>query len=429
MPDWSWLRARARRLGCRAAAASLAVMVATLPSVAQDDRSTVRIDGRSVLRLGPSGAVTAPERASNAERRLALLLENPSAIAPTRVEPVSAGRLLSIGGVGILTVTPADAADNLTSLDALAAQWATAIDEAVAPAARRRLSGAGRFLAEVAASLTAAFSRLGESAMRIVPGAFAALAVLALFWLLAAGARRLMRFVFRRLISDLTIENLIQQAAFFTIWALGLVVAVDALGFRPQTVATGLGLTSLALGFALKDVLSNFVSGLLILTTRPFRIGDQVVIGETEGAVERIELRATQVRTYGGRLVLVPNAEVLTSRVTNNTASPIRRLAVRLELGYDVPLREALQAGTAAAERAGGVLAEPPVSSRLRDLGPGGVVLEVRFWTDSRRSDAVATASNVRGELVEAFRREGIALPQPELRRLRIEPPASKPGE
>jgi small conductance mechanosensitive channel len=67
------------------------------------------------------------------------------------------------------------------------------------------------------------------------------------------------RIIFRRIIADLTVENLIKQLAYYAIWALGLLVAVDALGFDPQTVVTGLGLTGLALGFALKDIISNFV--------------------------------------------------------------------------------------------------------------------------------------------------------------------------
>ena len=92
-----------------------------------------------------------------------------------------------------------------------------------------------------------------------------------------------------------------------------------------ESVATALGLGGVAVGFALKDILSNLVSGVLILAMRPFEIGDQIVISETEGTVEQIELRATQIRTYDGRLVLVPNGEVFTSRITNNTASPLRR--------------------------------------------------------------------------------------------------------
>lgn len=249
--------------------------------VAQSDRATVRVDGRPVFRVGGADSSDAAERALRIENRLGILLENPRAIGPARVER-TAGRDLavSVSGVSVVTVTPADAEDNVTSLEDLAVQWARAIDAALASARERRLSRFGRFGAEVRGAVTAAFSRLAESAIRIVPRALAALLVLALFWLLAAGARRLMRFVFR-----------------------------------------------------------------------------------------------------------------------------------------------------SAAQGAEGVLEEPPVSVRLRELGASDLVLEVRFWADSRRSDLVATQSNVRAALLEAFRQAGIGLPEPDLRRVRIEvPPNSDAG-
>jgi hypothetical protein len=107
----------------------------------------------------------------------------------------------------------------------------------------------------------------------------------------------------------------LKQVVYHLVWAIGILVAADALGFEPETVVTGLGLTSLALGFALKDIISNFVSGILILGLRPFQIGDEIVVGETEGSVQRIRLRAAEIKTYDGRLVLVPNAELFIANV------------------------------------------------------------------------------------------------------------------
>ncbi|HMQ29690.1 MAG TPA: mechanosensitive ion channel family protein [Chloroflexaceae bacterium] len=389
---------------------------------AQDERVTVRLDGRALFRVGPTTDADAATRARRVERRLATLLENPQAIVPARVEPgASEGeQIVTVAGVPVVTVTVADAEDNVTTPAALAALWAQRIDTALVEGRARRLAPGGRFAAEVQSAVTAAFARLGESALTIVPRALAALLVLGLFWLLASLVRRLLRFVFKRLIADLTVENLIRQLTYYAIWALGLLVAVDALGFDPQTVVTGLGLTGLALGFALKDIISNFVSGLLILGLRPFQIGDQIVVGETEGSVERIELRATQIRTYDGRVVLVPNAEVFTSRVTNNTASPVRRGRVTIFLGYDVDLPRAMQIARDAAQEAEGVLETPPVSAVVSTLGQDDVVVEVRFWSDSRRSDVVATTSAVQLTVVAALRAAGITLPDPDVRLVKL---------
>ena len=386
---------------------------------AQDARTTVRLDGRALFRVGPVPDRDAAMRATEIERRLTSLLQNPRAIAPSTVNPAGADgseREIAVAGVPIVTVTRDDARDNLMTADALAVQWAQAIDEALRRASERRTSPWGRFTIEVQGSVTTAFARLLDSAITVIPRAIAALLVLGLFWAIAGAMRRAMRLLFRRVVDDLTVENLIKQVAYYAVWGLGLLLAADALGFTPQTVVTGLGLTGLALGFALKDIISNFVSGLLILALRPFRLGDEIVVGETEGSVERIDLRATQIRTYDGRLVLVPNQELFTSRVVNNTASPVRRGSVEIFVGYDADLRRVARVVLAAIGETGGVIAEPPPSARVRELGPNDVVVEARYWTDSRRSDFVATASSVRESIVEALRRAGIGLPDPSVR-------------
>lgn len=326
--------------------------------------------------------------------------------------------MITVAAVPVVTVTTADAQENLIGVDALAAQWAQSINTALARGRENRETQLGRFSSEIQASVETAFARLLESAITIVTRFLAALVVIGLFWAVAAGARWLMRIVFRRIVEDLTVENLIKQVAYYAVWALGLIVAADALGFDPQTVITGLGLTGLALGFALKDIISNFVSGILILVLRPFELGDQIVVGETEGSVERIELRATQIRNYDGRVVIVPNADVFTSRITNNTANPVRRGSVEMFIGYDADLRTAIRIVETAAQTADGTLDEPKASVRVRELGASDIVLEVRFWTDSRRSDFVATTSNVRENVIAKLKEAKIGLPNPAERKL-----------
>lgn len=409
--------------------AVLALALLVSPAAAQDERATVRVDGRAILRVGPTTTTDAPARARQIERRLGTLLQNPGPLAPARVEPGGQGgqeRIVSVAGVPVVTVTAEDARDNLTTVDALAAQWAAALDAALVRAGARRQSAGGRFVAEVRGAVETAVARLVESAITVIPRALAALLVLGLFWALASGVRRIVRTFSRRVGGDPTVENLIKQLAYCIVWALGLLVAVDALGFVPQAVATGLGLTGLALGFALRDILSNFVSELLILATRPFKLGDQIVVGETEGSVERIVLRATQLRTYDGRAVLVPNAEVFTSRITNNTASPVRRGGVDLPLGYTADLPRALAVIRVATQGADGVLAEPAASVRLRALDSDAITVEARFWVDSGRSDFVATGSAVHAAIIAALKAAGIGLPEPDLRRLAPRDPASR---
>lgn len=257
---------------------------------------------------------------------------------------------------------------------------------------------------------------MADSALRIVPRALAALLVILLFWLFARGVRWLLRLLFKKTVDDVTVESLIKQLSYYAILALGFFVAIDALGFDPTTVAAGLGLTGIVLGFALKDILSNFVSGVLLLTLRPFKIGDQIVVGELEGSVERIELRATRLRAYDGRVMLVPNAEVFTSRIVNNTADPIRRGKIGVWLGYDVDLQKAIDAIRQSTPSAEGVLKQPPPVVRIEELGQDDILVEATFWTDSRRSDFKNTSSAARAAILESLRSAGISLPNPDTR-------------
>ena len=410
--------ARARRA---LALVSLALVCLLAPALAaaDDGRATVRLDGHALLRVGPAGGEDARARATAIERRLASLVAHRGE-AP-RVEIVRAGpyeRALVAFGTTIARVTAADAADNLASVDAVAARWAAAIDAGLARARDERRSDVASFGANVKAAIRGALSGVLESAVRIVPRALAAVLVLAVFWLAATLARGALAAVARAAGADPTIRNLVRQVSYYAVWTLGAIVAVDALGVDRGDLVTGLGLTSLALGFALKDLLSNLVSGVLLLAMRPFRIRDQIVVGDTEGTVERVELRATMIRTYDGRRVLVPNGEIFTSRVTNNTASPVRRASVDVHLGYEVDLRRVREVVAAAVAGATGVLAEPAPSVVVAELGADDVTVEARFWADSRRSDFVQTRAQVREAIHAALAAAGIALPDPAIRRV-----------
>lgn len=294
----------------RLAALVVALLVLLLPPVtAQDDgRATVRLDGRALFRLGAGEDADAAVRARRVEGRIAGLLQE-AAELPRRAEirPRGEGLAVVVSGVPVVVALPDDAEQAGLPLDELAARWAGAVDAALGRAAARRLSSGARFVAEVRASVLGAAARLGESAIFVVPRAIAALLLVLLFWGIARLVRLALRALFRRIVEDVTVESLIKQLAYYTVVALGLVIAADAFGFSPETVVTGLGLTGLALGFALRDILSNFVSGILLLWLRPFQIGDQVQVADAEGTVERIELRATLIRAYDGRAVPVEN--------------------------------------------------------------------------------------------------------------------------
>jgi small-conductance mechanosensitive channel len=257
--------------------------------------------------------------------------------------------------------------------------------------------------------------------VEVLPKLATAVVVLSLFWGLATLARRLVGAV-ATYIQDQSVRMLVTQLPYYFVWAAGFIVTLDAIGVNLQAAVTALGLGGVAIGFALKDILSNLVSGVLILAMRPFEIGDQIVVGDTEGTVEQIELRATEIRTYDGRLVLVPNGEVFTSRITNNTASPVRRASVDVYLGYKEDFERALTLILDTVRSVPGVVESPAPSMRLRELTEDGLHLEARFWADSHRTNLMNTASAARIAILRALREAGIQLHDPERRVVTIRP-------
>lgn len=403
-------------------AVALLCLIHPLSGHTAEARGTVRLDGRELFEFTGENQQLVAERVKRTERRLNLILERPKEIRRAEIlkaTPESEDLTISVSGARVTIVNQEDAEDNLTTVEDLAKVWAAQIDTALVDAKARRTTSGARFFTEVRSSIETAFKRILEASLRIIPNALAAIIVLSIFWIIAAGVRWGMRFIFRLIVEDLTLENLIKQIAYYSVWVLGLIIAADALGFETETVITGLGLTSLALGFALKDIISNFVSGLVILLFRPFRLGDQIVVGPTEGSVVRIDLRATQIRTYDGRLVLVPNQELLTSTVTNNTASPVRRAKVTIYLGYDTDIPAVLRLMQKSLAAEDGVLPDPSPAIRVEDLGKSDLELSALFWADSRRSDFVATSARVRERLVSVLQASGFSLPDPALRVVR----------
>lgn len=247
----------------------LLLVLALLPSIGmgQDNLATVRVDGQAVLQIGPDSADTpARERADRIEQRLEGLLRNDKALGPAVARQVGGNWSVVVSGVPVVTLSQRDAEDNLTDQRTLATQWAVSLQRALVRAKVRRSGWGGRFGAETRASLEAAFGRMSESVIVLVPRLIAALLVILAFWLLARGVRWMLRWLFARSVDDVTVESLVKQLTYYAILTVGFFVAIDALGFNPTTVAGALGLTGLVLGFALKDILSNFVSGLLLLT-------------------------------------------------------------------------------------------------------------------------------------------------------------------
>jgi len=174
---------------------------------------------------------------------------------------------------------------------------------------------------------------------------------------------------------------------------LGMTIIVPSL--KPGDLIAGLGVSSVAIGFAFKDILQNWLAGLLILIRQPFEIKDQIEVGGFEGTVEKIETRATIIRTYAGERIVIPNNQIYTNSVKVKTAHDIRRSHYDIGIGYGDDLDEAIEILQKAVSEVEGINKEKGVEVLPWDLAASWVTLRVRWWTESQRSDVVKTMVKV----------------------------------
>lgn len=259
-------------------------------------------------------------------------------------------------------------------------------------------------------------SELATSTLALLPGLALGLVVFGVFVLggrlISAGLARAARL--RSGSPGLGI--VLGRVSRWVIALLGVLVgaAIAFPGVGAADLFSLLGIGGVAIGFAFRDILQNLLAGILILLTRPFRIGDQIVAGGYEGTVEDIQVRATTIRTYDNRRAVIPNSALFGDKVLVNTAYDRRRMQVRVGIGNGDDIAHAKRVILDAVRDASGVLPDPAPRVRVAELGDFAVQLDVLFWIDPpikrEALDAVdAVLERVKPALVEA----GIDLPFP----------------
>jgi len=269
----------------------------------------------------------------------------------------------------------------------------------------RTLSG-GHTLERLADS----FQDLADGFVHRLPNLLAALVALGLTVVVARVVRRVVERTLRRTDAERHVVVVVATLSFYAAVALGLLVALSIGGVNLGVLIGSLGLATVALGFALQDIVSNFTAGIVLLLEHPFTEGDHVAIAEAEGEVEEIRVRATRLRAPDGQLVIVPNKLLFTQVLTNASASMRRRVEVPLEVPYGQDLTRARELLLAAAAEVEGVGDDPAPRLLTQDLAQGARNLRLVFWVDSRSDDPVRVRSELLDIAERRLRDAGISL-------------------
>lgn len=208
---------------------------------------------------------------------------------------------------------------------------------------------------------------------------------------------------------------------------IALVIAIP--GFSPGQLMSALGIGSVAIGFAFKDIFQNLLSGILILLGEPFRIGDAIICNGLEGTVEDIQIRATTLRSYDGRRIVIPNATVYTSSITVVTAYTQRRCEVNVGIGYEDDVQKAKAVVLDILKNHKDILNQPASLVNVTALGDFAINLNIRWWIDMNKTNTLSSASAIQEEIVVAFNKNGISIPYPIQEQITQAPPVQIESE
>ncbi|MBC5792467.1 MAG: mechanosensitive ion channel family protein [Nanohaloarchaea archaeon] len=199
----------------------------------------------------------------------------------------------------------------------------------------------------------------------------------------------------------------------YIIYTLTFIVLLGVFGVPLTSLGAVVGLVGLGLSFALKDMIANFISGVFILANGEFKIGDQIEVAGEEGTIKDIKIRATDIKTFDGRKVIVPNSQLYSDVVINNTAYDERRFEVVVGIGYDDDIEKAKELAFEALEEAEGIEAEPEPQVLVNELGGSSVNLKLRGWTKPTRASQVKASSELTQLVKEKYDGAGIDIPYP----------------
>jgi small-conductance mechanosensitive channel len=249
----------------------------------------------------------------------------------------------------------------------------------------------------------------------LLPNLVLALLVFALFVLLARWIKALIRRFCSHHGHQHNVGLVIGRLGSALIILMGLLVSLSVVlpSFKAADLIQVLGLSSVAIGFAFRDVLQNFLAGVLLLLTQPFRVGEEISVDGHQGFVQEIQTRATLIKTSDGFLVVIPNATIYTQKITVLNAYDAQRSTVDFVISHDADPDLARELMIGAISGIEGVLQDPAPSAVVTDVADNGLRVQARWWTDSRRSDDVQVKDKVIPAIKRALSEHDIELPFP----------------
>ncbi len=255
-----------------------------------------------------------------------------------------------------------------------------------------------------------------ESLILMLPNLLLAVLVVLVAVFLARTARRVLSSIMNRVSPLRQVNELVSTVAYMIVFTAGVFIALGILELDKTVTSllAGVGIVGLALGFAFQDIAANFISGVLLAVRRPFEEGQIISTGDFMGTVHRITLRNTEMQTFQGQIVFIPNKDVFQNPIVNYSRLGRRRIDLKVGVSYGDDLETVKKVATEAVEALDYLDRRQPVSLYFEEFGDSSINFSIRYWVSfKRQTDYLQAQSDGIIRIKQAFDREGITIPFP----------------
>lgn len=257
------------------------------------------------------------------------------------------------------------------------------------------------------------FSDLGRGILNAIPTILFAILVLVLGIILCKLSVKLITRGMERAKTDITVAKFVRQCVKIILYVLLAVVVLSILGVPTTSVITVIGTAGVAIGLALQDSLSNVAGGFILLITKPFKIGDYIIVNGVEGTVSQIAILHTRLDSGSNQCIIIPNSQAATATVINNSTNATRRVDMKFSIAYEDDYEHAQQVILDVLMENEKVLKDPAPTVRMLEHGASAIVIATRPWC--RNEDYWDVYYDTTEQVRKAFIENNISIPYDQL--------------
>lgn len=251
-----------------------------------------------------------------------------------------------------------------------------------------------------------------ENLIKGIPNLLTALLILVASVYFARILGKILRRVLKTRDAPEGVTHLLGQLTYGSVVVFGVITALQRF-FDVTAFLAGLGILGFTVGFALQDVMKNFAAGVILLIQQPFDQGEYIGVAGFDGQVLEVDLRATEIRALDGRIVSIPNADVLANPIVNYTRAERRRVDLPVGVGYDTDTETARRVVLEALQNVPGYMAEPAPLIGFSNFGDSALELNTYFWVDMSMTNPLAAKDAAFTLIKNALDKQGIDIPFP----------------